>query len=68
MNVYHQGLDRNTPLTASGENFAFFDLNGHRWAGPIERATAMSDCHHEWAEDLAGDQRMLIGLNAVNDL
>ena len=37
VSVYHQGLDGNKPLTASGENFALFDLNGHRWAGPIER-------------------------------
>jgi len=37
VSVYHQGLDGNKPLTASGENFALFDLNGHRWAGLIER-------------------------------
>jgi hypothetical protein len=37
VSVYHQGLDGNKPLTASGENFALFDLNGHRWAGPLER-------------------------------
>ena len=37
VSVYHQGLDGNTPLVASGENFALFDLNGYRWAGPIER-------------------------------
>jgi hypothetical protein len=37
VSVYRQGLDRNRPLTASGENFDLFDLNGHRWAGPIER-------------------------------
>ena len=35
--VYHQGLDRKKPLTASGESFALLDLDGHRWAGPIER-------------------------------
>lgn len=37
VNVYHTGLDRNGPLAARGENFNLFDLNGHRWAGPIER-------------------------------
>jgi hypothetical protein len=37
VSVYHEGLDANRPLTASGENFALFDLNGHRWARPIER-------------------------------
>jgi len=35
--VFHEGLDANKPLVASGENFHLFDLNGHRWAGPIER-------------------------------
>jgi hypothetical protein len=37
VSVYHQGLDGNRPLTASGEHFDLFDLNGHRWAGLIER-------------------------------
>ncbi len=37
VNVFHEGLDENRPLMASGENFHLFDLNGHRWAGPIER-------------------------------
>jgi hypothetical protein len=37
VSVYHQGLDGNKPLMASGENFSLFDLNGHRWAGPLER-------------------------------
>jgi hypothetical protein len=37
VNVYHTGLDGNGPLAAHGENFNILDLNGHRWAGPIER-------------------------------
>ena len=38
VSVYHQRLNGNKLLTASGENFALFDLNGLRWAGPIERS------------------------------
>jgi hypothetical protein len=38
VNVFHEWLDANRPLTASVENFHLFDLNGHRWAGPIERS------------------------------
>ena len=37
VNVYHTGLDGNGPLAVRGENFNLFDLNGHQWAGPIER-------------------------------
>ena len=29
VNVFHEGLDPNKPLMASGENFVLFDLNGH---------------------------------------
>ena len=47
VNVFHEGLEANRPLVASGENFALFDLNGHRWAGPIE--TARIDL--EWTID-----------------
>jgi len=37
VSLYHEGADGNKPLTASGENFALFYLNGPQWAGPIER-------------------------------
>ena len=37
VNVFHEGLDADRPLVVSGENFHLSDLNGHRWAGPIER-------------------------------
>ncbi len=37
VNVYHTVLDGNGPLVARGENFNLVDINGHRWAGPIER-------------------------------
>lgn len=37
VSVYHQGLDGNRALTASGENFNLFNLTGHGRAGPIER-------------------------------
>ena len=37
VNVYHTVLDGDGPLVAHGENFNLVDINGHRWAGPIER-------------------------------
>jgi hypothetical protein len=37
VNVYHTGGGVSGLMAASGENFNLVDLNGHRWAGPIER-------------------------------
>ena len=37
VHVDHTGLEGTGPLAARGENFNLVDLNGHRWAGPLER-------------------------------
>ena len=37
VNVFHEGLDVKKPLAACGQNFSLCDLEGHRWAGPLER-------------------------------
>ena len=37
VNVYHTEGGVSGPLAAHGENFKLVDLNGHRWAGPLER-------------------------------
>jgi len=37
VHVYRTGLDGTGPLGARGDTFNLLDLNGHRWAGPLER-------------------------------
>ena len=37
VNVYHTGGGVSGLLAESSENFNLVALNGHRWAGPMER-------------------------------